>query len=144
MTILMIAIIIALPVINFLLAGSRIRKNSIDLLEAKESDTLHLYKHFLYDARKSITELKDQIAAVNYNQIPYDTFFTALELAVLKNEINKEIGELENKLLVQAISTEDFDASIIALKKRADLLTLPLTRLHFALGDQPLKSKAVA
>jgi len=120
-----------MSVITFLSMIKKEKTSLAGILQIKELNNLYEYRHFLSNSQKIKSQLQTKLASVNYNNFHYETFFSASEINILKKEIAKEINELEETILQQSISVEDFNAKVAHLHKRIDILNLPLSSVPY-------------
>jgi len=128
-TLITIITLAAMTAIIFFLTGKKERRPNPGVYQVKELTNLYEYKYFLSKARLSIAVLQTKLAAVNYNSLQHETFFRPHEINVLKDDILRQIEELEIMVLVQSISPEEFQVKTDDLQKRINLLTTPLSTL---------------
>jgi hypothetical protein len=128
--ILLVSIIMVMSIITFFSTNKKERPPSHGVFEGKELANLYEYRCFLSMTRQTIMLLQTKLAAVDYNSLQYETFFSPFEIDILREEITKQIDDLEVLVLVQSISADDFHLKTKELQKRINLLTLPLSSLH--------------
>ena len=138
------AIIIAMSAITFLWAVKKENHPSSSVVRSRELTSLYEYKNFLSNALRTKYQLQIKLSAINYNNIPYHTFFNAFEVYVLKNEISQSIESLEEMILQQTISKEDFNKKVADIQKRISVITLPLDSIANRLGSEYLETAIVA
>ena len=138
------AIIIAMSAITFLWAVKKENHPSTGAVRSRELTNLYEYKNFLSNALRTKYQLQIKLSAINYGSIPYNTFFNAFEVYVLKNEISQSIESLEEMILHQTISKEDFNKKVEDIQKRISVITLPLDSIANRLGSEYLETAIVA
>ena len=139
-----LTIIIVMSVITFFLVKKREKKFSESMIRGKELNDLYEYQYFLSAAQQIKNQLLTKLSAINYDNIQYETFFSPFEITILKNQISSNIEELEEMILKQSISDEDFRFKADQLDKRIDLLSLPLAAMQHKLGDDYKENRIVA
>ena len=110
----------------------------------EELNYLYEYKSFLLSVQQIRCQLQTKLSSVNYNNLQIDTFFSPFEIIILKNQINGSIEELEEMILKESISAEDFHIKTEHLNKRIELLSLPLDAIKYKLGYDYNETRIVA
>lgn len=131
-------------VVTFFLVNKMEERFSESIIRSKELNSLYEYQHFLSVVQQIRDQLQTKLAAINYDNIPCETFFSPFEIAILKKQISANVEELEEMFLKQSITIEDFHFKTDQLHKRIDLLSLPLAAIKNKLGDDYDESRIVA
>ena len=142
--ILFLSIIIVMPVITFLFACIKEKQLSYNSSQIKELDILYAYKYILTNAEQIRSELQTKLASINYNHLQYEPFFSHFEINILKKEIDNSIEELEELILEESITVDGFHFKIDQLRKRTDIIQLPLTAIKQLKGSGYHKPGKVA
>jgi len=142
----LLTIIIVIPAIAFFLANKKKNDNRLSKNDNrhKELNYLYEYQFFLLSVLQIKNQLLTRLAAINYDNVPYETFFTPFEITILKKQIIASMEELEEMIIKQAISAEDFQFKTDQLRKRIDLVLLPLSEIQHKLGNDYDETNIVA
>jgi len=128
-TVLFLAIIIVIASASYLSVSKKeeLKKRSSRRVQLdNELNNLYEYKYFLKGIKQAKMELHIKLTTITYYHLQNKIFFTPFEITVLKDDINGQIRDLEDKILNQAISSTDFNREILHLNKRIEVLSYPL------------------
>jgi hypothetical protein len=137
-----------MPAVTFFLAYKKEKNKEHRLSEndswREELNSLYRYQYLLLSALQVKNQFLGKLAAINYDNMPYEPFFTPFEITILKNQIIAGMEALEEQVIKQNISSEDFQHETDQLSKRIDLLTMPMTEIKHKLGVDYNETKIVA